>query len=87
MSSFALAAVNIAGSRLVLNLKSYAASVRLQSWTAPLPVATPKTDEHRENAQARAVEDCVPENGDRSFDLEMYSVQRNSQQLGTKFMR
>ncbi|RPD65425.1 hypothetical protein L226DRAFT_530992 [Lentinus tigrinus ALCF2SS1-7] len=80
---FALAMVNIAGSRLVLNLKSYAAARYGDSdltWDDPplppshqislgVPHFTPSRD---------------VEYGTESFDIELYSIERECQQLGTR---
>ncbi|KAI0746705.1 hypothetical protein C8Q80DRAFT_789399 [Daedaleopsis nitida] len=88
---FALAMVNIAGSRLVLNLKAYAAARNGDSdltWDEPpfppsqqISLGIPRfsPDERRDD------EECGAErNNWDSFDLELYSIDRECQQLGTR---
>ncbi|RDX54440.1 hypothetical protein OH76DRAFT_962163 [Lentinus brumalis] len=82
---FALAMVNIAGSRLVLNLKSYAAARHGDSdltWDdTPLPpsqnisLRMPRFTPSRDLEYGMASE---------SVDLELYSIERDCQQLGTR---
>ncbi|EJF63931.1 hypothetical protein DICSQDRAFT_134523 [Dichomitus squalens LYAD-421 SS1] len=86
---FALAMVNIAGSRLVLNLKEYAATrvgdtdldwdepSRTPSREAVLPMPY-FTTSHVRSADGESSElNC-------SLDLELYSIERECQQLGTR---
>ncbi|KAI0360730.1 hypothetical protein OH77DRAFT_1517171 [Trametes cingulata] len=84
---FALAMVNVAGSRLILNLKSYAASRNPDddlTWDTPsspshrTPVGIQFIDTHTRSAD----EDSIP--GTERFDLEMYAIEREYQQIGTR---
>ena len=80
--------VNVSGSRLVLNLKEYAATrigdtdldwdepLRTPSQEAVLPIPYFTT------GHARSVDEESSENF--SSDLEMYSIERQCQQLGTR---
>ena len=80
--------VNVSGSRLVLNLKEYAAArigdtdldwdepLRTPSQEAVLPIPYFTT------AHARSGDEESSENF--SSDLEMYSIERQCQQLGTR---
>ena len=77
--------VNIAGSRLVLNLKSYAAARHGDSdltWDEPqlppshqISLGVPRFTASRDVEYGAASE---------SFDLELYSIERECQQLGTR---
>ena len=85
IGSFALAMVNIAGSRLVLNLKSYAAARhgdRDLTWDdPPLPPSHQITLGIPHFIASHDAEYGV---ASESFDLEMYSIERECQQLGTR---
>lgn len=81
---FALAMVNIAGSRLVLNLKGFSArnsvdmlSFSLMSSNAPLS---------RPQIYAPSTDIETPVSSDQDLDFEMYSIERDCQQLGTKML-
>jgi len=86
---FALAAVNLVGSRMVLNLKSYAASMngRARDWDdpdstdgfgfAPQPQDTPQHPDP-------SLEPGSTDSGSSEFDLEMYYIERDFQQIGTR---
>ena len=95
--------VNIAGSRLVLNLKAYAAA--RQGGDADLawdtaasgPLPTPHSDvqfltelparsrRSRARAQGRVDEEAARSGeAEEPFDLELYSIERECQQLGTR---
>ncbi|KAI9063695.1 hypothetical protein FKP32DRAFT_1571748 [Trametes sanguinea] len=91
---FALAMVNIAGSRLVLNLKAFAASANPDedlSWGEPISPRSP-ADSHYRSVAIR-FNDGVRRYGDEeslegmqtgAFDLELYAIERDCQQLGTR---
>ncbi len=80
--SFALAMVNLAASRMVLNLKYYAASRRpvihdgtdLTYPSILLVSLSPPSAPVREMSSSNR----------SAFDAEMYSIEREYQQLGTK---
>ncbi|TCD67613.1 hypothetical protein EIP91_012178 [Steccherinum ochraceum] len=80
---FALALVNLASSRLVLNLKSYAGhkddSSRQWGFSAPAsPVDAPP------QPGMEFVSTASNSSSRSEFDLEMYSVEREYQQIGTR---
>ncbi|KAI0330632.1 hypothetical protein GY45DRAFT_725811 [Cubamyces sp. BRFM 1775] len=90
---FALAMVNIAGSRLVLNLKSFAASANPdEDLTWDMPASRGPSDGHSFHhtpvslrfASERASSDEESVAGMGTFDLEMYAIERDCQQLGTR---
>ncbi|KAI0075594.1 hypothetical protein K474DRAFT_1708864 [Panus rudis PR-1116 ss-1] len=78
---FALAIVNVAGSRMVLNLKSYAASknqplssfwdIPYPSYSAPAALRTGNRDEEEQSHIS-------------TIDLELYSIEREFQHIGTR---
>ena len=75
--------VNVAASRLVLNLKTYAGRKREGSrdWhvSTPLPQIAPLSPPGLE------FESSASNSSSRSeFDLEMYSIERDCQQIGTR---
>ncbi|KAH9829822.1 uncharacterized protein C8Q71DRAFT_862931 [Rhodofomes roseus] len=91
---FALAMVNIAGSRLVLNLKGFKASrcsidslsfsiVSSEAALTPPPVKSAPRRQ-RKARDEEAVPVSVREEED--LDLELYSIERDCQQLGTKLL-
>ncbi|PCH37047.1 hypothetical protein WOLCODRAFT_28900 [Wolfiporia cocos MD-104 SS10] len=86
---FALAMVNIAGSRLVLNLKGFSASQR----SASLPTFSLYSSNAALTRQPPPVSPAKAESTMSDFeypgedlDFEMYSIERDSQQLGTKLL-
>ncbi|KAI0765014.1 hypothetical protein C8Q74DRAFT_1205872 [Fomes fomentarius] len=86
---FALAMVNIAGSRLVLNLKAYAAARQPDSdltWDEPrLPPSQQVSIGIPDFSRVWDEESRCDDGGrDGSFDLELYSIERECQQLGTR---
>ncbi|OCH88025.1 hypothetical protein OBBRIDRAFT_115510 [Obba rivulosa] len=89
---FALAMVNIAGSRLVLNLKGFAASRQLSVDQKSALPSSSSSDLTWSNAEddpsgwhtADGDFDNTSPVGMCSSDIEMYSVEREEQQLGTK---
>ncbi|EMD36552.1 hypothetical protein CERSUDRAFT_95841 [Gelatoporia subvermispora B] len=88
---FALAIVNIAGSRLVLNLKGFAMSREAhvdQSSTFPSSSADITWSNPEDDPSGRHTADsdigAVPFMRMSSLDIEMYAVEREDQQLGTK---
>ncbi|OBZ77824.1 hypothetical protein A0H81_02036 [Grifola frondosa] len=75
---FALAMVNIAGARLILNLKAFAAARRDNtSWETTSPRSLDCI------ATAGLFGDSGAPRGD-AVDVEMYSIERECQQLGTR---
>ena len=86
--------VNIAGSRLVLNLKSFAASANPDedlSWDVPTsPGPSDGRSLHRTPVSLRfadirsSISDEESVAGMGTFDLEMYAIERDCQQLGTR---
>lgn len=95
LPSFALAMVNIAGSRLVLNLKGFKTSrvsvdfvsasfsiVTSEAALTPPPVKSAPRQRYLESRDAEDLDvQCAEE-----LDLEMYSIERDCQQLGTKLL-
>ncbi|KAI0635114.1 hypothetical protein C8Q77DRAFT_1053543 [Trametes polyzona] len=95
---FALAMVNVAGSRLVLNLKAYAASRSPDddlSWDPPQPQPQSALPSHVRYARrgssrlariqfadADVDDDASDESG--AVDLEMYAIEREYQHIGTR---
>ncbi|KZT64732.1 hypothetical protein DAEQUDRAFT_732276 [Daedalea quercina L-15889] len=92
---FALAMVNLAGSRLVLNLKGFKASrcsidfesasfsiVTSEAALTPPPVKS--VPRHRKARDEEEIQ--VRDRDDLDLDLELYSVERDCQQLGTKLL-
>ncbi|KZT02819.1 uncharacterized protein LAESUDRAFT_729783 [Laetiporus sulphureus 93-53] len=87
---FALAMVNVAGSRLVLNLKGFSASRcsvdfvsdSFSMVSSEAALTTPYWNARRQNGTdaSEIVE------GDLDMEMEMYSIERDCQQLGTKFL-
>lgn len=77
--------VNVAGSRLVLNLRGFNArnSVDLMSFSmfsSDAALTTPRR-------QSPPVDEGVSsEDPEGDIDLEMYSIERDCQQLGTKLL-
>jgi len=95
---FALAAVNIAGSRLVLNLKGFSASRRPDTYhmdaaSVPLSPLSPVSPAAYNSSdclgRSRGSDRRTEEETslDTPVDLEMYSIERDCQQLGTKLLR
>ncbi|KAL6300326.1 hypothetical protein BKA93DRAFT_740658, partial [Sparassis latifolia] len=92
---FALAMVNVAGSRLVLNLKGYTASrnaVDYPTGSRSLPYSAVGfgAGVNFGRGETGPSDDARPddeESGSIPLDLEMYSIERDCQQLGTKLMR
>ncbi|CCM03457.1 uncharacterized protein FIBRA_05590 [Fibroporia radiculosa] len=83
---FALAMVNIAGSRLVLNLKGYSASRNsLAFCSSPYQYSHYSSDVVLTPQRAQHEEPTVDLRDD-DVDLEMYSMERDCQQLGTKLL-
>ena len=83
--SFALAMVNIAGSRLVLNLKAYAAARQGDSdlsWDDPPLPPSHQVSIGIPNFSRACDEECG--GSEESFDIELYSIERQCQQLGTR---
>ncbi|KAI1798281.1 hypothetical protein LXA43DRAFT_21471 [Ganoderma leucocontextum] len=90
---FALAMVNIAGSRLILNLKAYAATRSGDpdlDWDEPQPPPGPSLSlraaldlPHFTRTPMRPMDGKFSSPID-SLDLEMYSIERECQQLGTR---
>lgn len=84
--------VNIAGSRLVLNLKGFSATrsdVDFLSgpWSSSPSAATfGRSNKSRTRDDGLHVE-ISSETISRDLDLEMYSIERGCQQLGTKLLR
>jgi len=79
---FALAIVNVAGSRLVLNLKSYSAEMkREEEWGSTMPHSDFGFASPPRNPPARDGSDNTSES---SFDLEMYYVEREDQNIGER---
>ncbi|KAJ3481481.1 hypothetical protein NLI96_g7629 [Meripilus lineatus] len=86
---FALAFVNIAGSRLVLNLKTYAARNDKgdDEWDTPvtdpsslgISPPSPQTPGDIEHGTRNT-------SGGSPFDIELYDIEREYQQLGTKIL-
>ena len=87
--------VNIAGSRLVLNLKGFRASrysvdfvsasfsvVTSDSALTPPPVKSAPRQRYLDSREADELDSRFAE----ELDLEMYSIERDCQQLGTKLM-
>ncbi|KAI0087180.1 hypothetical protein BDY19DRAFT_995255 [Irpex rosettiformis] len=86
---FALATVNIVASRMVLNLKAFAASKRPVVSTSDSPIAFPPTSffsyapsTPRAVHSHRSLYRSPPPTS--TFDLEMYTIGREYQQLETK---
>lgn len=86
--SFALAMVNIAGSRLILNLKAYAAARQRDSdltWEEPRLPPSQQVSIGVPNFSRASDEESRCDGGrDGFFDLELYSIERECQQLGTR---
>ena len=95
LDSFALAMVNVAGSRLVLNLKGFKASrvsvefvdasfsiVSSEAALTPSPVKSAPRQRYLHSRDAVELDVQYAED----LDLEMYSIERDSQQLGTKLL-
>ncbi|KAK7691476.1 hypothetical protein QCA50_004875 [Cerrena zonata] len=88
---FALAVVNIAGSRMVLNLKSYAASQSFSGLTSSWGNITPSTTVRFPATYVSAQRpDPIGTKSSRSYvdlvDLEMHAIERDNQQVGTRMM-
>ncbi|CAL1711026.1 unnamed protein product [Somion occarium] len=85
---FALAVVNLAGSRMVLNLKSYAASKdpSTVNWGSLGPSLHTSVPAHSSARQEVEGDGHSSGSTDPPFDLELYSIERESQQLGTRLM-
>ncbi|KAI0777635.1 hypothetical protein BD413DRAFT_185228 [Trametes elegans] len=90
---FALAMVNVAGSRLVLNLKAYAASCNPDddlTWDDPASPHTPRTPTVGirfvdDRSRSLEDEDSMAHGGESGvFDLEMYAIEREYQQIGAR---
>ncbi|OSD07961.1 hypothetical protein PYCCODRAFT_1497769 [Trametes coccinea BRFM310] len=91
---FALAMVNIAGSRLVLNLKAFAASANPDedlSWDEPVSPRSPANSHYRsvairfdDRVRHQYDEESLSGMQSGAFDLELYAIERDSQQLGTR---
>ncbi|CDO74762.1 hypothetical protein BN946_scf185001.g10 [Trametes cinnabarina] len=84
---FALAMVNIAGSRLVLNLKAFAASNNHDedlTWDEPVSARSPQQSHYRSVVLRFADEESLCGLQTGAFDLELYAIERDSQQLGTR---
>ncbi|KAI8970541.1 hypothetical protein BD414DRAFT_540824 [Trametes punicea] len=94
---FALAMVNIAGSRLILNLKAFAASAHPDedlTWDESAPVHTLRRprNHHRSPVDIRFADDDLRSGDEESlagndtsmFDLELYAIERECQQLGDR---
>lgn len=89
--------VNIAGSRLVLNLKGFRASrlsvdfvsasssiATFEPALTPPPVKSAPRQRYLEFRDAEELDVRYAE--EEELDLEMYSIERDCQQLGTKLM-
>ncbi|KAH9925758.1 uncharacterized protein B0H18DRAFT_365979 [Fomitopsis serialis] len=91
---FALAMVNIAGSRLVLNLKGFKASrysvdfttTSFSIVTSEAALTPPPVKSARRQRKTREEQVADVREDDLDLDLEMYSVERDCQQLGTKLL-
>ncbi|KAL4252184.1 hypothetical protein ABKN59_005504 [Abortiporus biennis] len=89
---FALAIVNIAGSRLVLNLKSYAAQTKSNpsDWETPIsefalgPQFLQVTPTPQDVEGGGVVGDSSPTSESSLIDLELYSVEREYQHIGSR---
>lgn len=93
MCSFALAMVNIAGARLILNLKAYAASRNPDddlTWdpthrpaaTSPIAPRFRFPSDARGSPTSSEAEGCYPRTD--AFDLEMYAIEREDQNIGAR---
>ncbi|THH23059.1 hypothetical protein EUX98_g8118 [Antrodiella citrinella] len=78
---FALAMVNVAASRLVLNLKAYAGHKRNPSTVWHVTAPAPPVDRA---PQAPSPGFEFVSTNTSAFDLEMYDIERSCQQLGTR---
>ncbi|KAH9849414.1 hypothetical protein C2E23DRAFT_391240 [Lenzites betulinus] len=90
---FALAMVNIAGARLILNLKAYAASRNPDDdltwdpphWSAATSPIAPRfrfPSDVRGSPTSSEAEGCYPRT--EAFDLEMYAIEREDQNIGAR---
>ncbi|KAI0343846.1 hypothetical protein BDW22DRAFT_1428373 [Trametopsis cervina] len=89
---FALAMVNIVAARMVLNLKAFAASKRATCHTSDSPLAIPASPRNyyvpstpRSPRPQRFHDLSISPVS--TVDLEMYTIEREYQQLGTKILR
>lgn len=82
--SFALAAINIVASRMVLNLKAFAASRRPAENAQSTYRSRPFVSYAPERPQGRYIRQHSSLSPDPYIDLELYSIEREYQQLGTR---